>query len=200
MNFDEMSPAEIDDLFQVEPQHDPEFQMERMREQLEYAGWDAIEGLVDPGDEYVVEESHLLTPDPLDYTDFEWTLVYREKHVFDVIDPFDSTRGVIPASRDGEDMMQAFGEFAEAFHLECEIDKFHDELGEMEPGEVVLLPSGKLRMDTSDRIVVYNPMYEPVVTTDPENVTVELVESIIDDWRAEMREKYEGTPMEDQFD
>jgi|GEM_PF-5946971 len=208
MSFEFDEDYELDAMFEGATEFDPEYQRERMREQLEIAAWDIREGHVEDGETWTIEEPSVLTPDPLDDTDFEWTLRFDDidvlgdesvPGVFEVMDPEGEYAGQFGAYEDGEELLNALGHIAQTFHRDREIAKFHARVDEMEPGDSHLLPSGKIELRDAEKAAIFGPGYEERVVTNADKVTPKLVKRVEGDWRAEMREKYRGTPMEEEF-
>lgn len=184
--MDEMNPDEMDEMMELAAEHDPEHYRELLRDDLESVAWDAREGHLSVGDTFEIIEWHGFSPDPMDEEDFVWELEWIENNVFRVRAQDGEDCGLLNAS---EDIFKDMGDIAQEWHLCREISKFYRE-GEHESG-IRCLPQGKLEVLEDGRVEVYDPGRDVYATVEASEVTAELVDDAIADWRDRMEEKYD---------
>ncbi|QLG30095.1 hypothetical protein HUG10_21145 (plasmid) [Halorarum halophilum] len=195
-SFNDMSPAELEELLHVEPEFDPEHQIEMLREEVESLAYDA--DVLDDGATFEVVEKALLHPDPLWEEDTVWWFEYDGDEGFAVRDPEGTVRGEV----EGEDAFDQFGEIASEYHREEQIRRFKARVkaGRADEGEMCLLPNGKLELTEDGMVAVFDPQRELAEVAHIDDPLDEIVVGVIDDWKQQMRAKYAGTPMEEHWD
>lgn len=185
MTDDEIHPM------QVPPEYDDEVARQSLRRQLEVAVWDAKEGHLDEGDAVTVNEPRLLSPDvfegPED-SDFVWNLTYRGGQAFEVFDPDGESRGEVQFE-DDEELLNVFGEATVNFYRERQIEKVPERLQEV-GGSVGLPVCRSLQLVDQGKIGIVLPQAgrdpEPDKVVAKEDLTVEVVEELVEDWRGDI--------------